>query len=145
MNRSPHPAALQAAKDVAELVRTVEHEIEQLDATPSPLRPTERLAVREKCEEQAARMIEREWEPTAVTLLDCIAKVEADHFRTVTDTGSNPNAMVVWNALRRAAGLPGLSKDDLPAYDAERKAYVCPEGSRLLVKPEPVPFNVPTS
>ncbi len=145
MQRNPHPAALQAAKDVAELVRTVENEIEQLDTTPSPLRPTERLAVREKCETQVAAMIEREWQPSSVSLLDCIAKVEADHFRTVTDTGSNPCAMVVWNALRRHAGLPGLSKDDLPAFDETRGQYLQPEGSRLLVKHAPVPFNVPTS
>ncbi len=72
-------------------------------------------------------------------LTGLMAKVESAHFRTVTDTGANPNAMVIWNALRRAAGLPGLSKDDLPAHDETRDQYVCPEGSRLLVKPAPYP------
>ncbi len=93
-------------------------------------------------EHSAAAVITRHRE---AAIAELIAKVEADHFRTVTDTGANPNAMVVWNALRRAAGLPGLSKDDLPAHDETRDQYVCPKGSRLLVKPAPVPFNVPTS
>ncbi len=67
-----------------------------------------------------------------VDLLDLIRKVEADMFRTVTDTGANLNALCVWNTLRRHAGLPRLTKDDLPAYDAERKGYVMPPDSKLL-------------
>ncbi len=85
-----------------------------------------------------------EAKPAALSITDLIAKVEADHFRTVIDTGANPNAMVVWNALRRHAGLPGLSKDDLPAFDETRGQYLQPEGSRLLCKHAPVPRDPTT-
>lgn len=59
-----------------------------------------------------------------------MAEVEAAHFRTVEDTGANPCALLVWNALRRRAGLPWLSKEQLPAWDG--KAYTMPPESTLL-------------
>jgi hypothetical protein len=68
-----------------------------------------------------------------------IATVERAHFRTTEDTGANPCAMTVMNALRRAAGLPYISRDDLPAWDG--KAYVQPAGSKLLAKHAPVPLS----
>lgn len=59
-----------------------------------------------------------------------IAAVEAAHFRTVDDTGAHPCAMTVLNCMRREAGLPYLSRDDLPAWDGTR--YAAPPTSRLL-------------
>ncbi len=57
-------------------------------------------------------------------------EVEASHFRTETDTGANPCAMLVWNALRSKFGLPHLEKRDLPFwYDGK---YVTPADSKLL-------------
>lgn len=64
---------------------------------------------------------------------NALVAVENAHFRTNKDTGANPNALLVWNALRRQLGLPWLSLDDLPKYDAERKGYFAPDDSKLLV------------
>ncbi len=61
--------------------------------------------------------------------------VESAHFRTVTDTGSNPAALTVWNTLRAQYGLPALSVADLPGWNTDMKAYVKPEGSNLLLSP----------
>lgn len=49
-------------------------------------------------------------------IMDFIAKVEAAHFRTDADTGANEQALVIWNQVRRFAGLPKLNKADLPSY-----------------------------
>lgn len=57
------------------------------------------------------------------SIQEIIAQVEAAHFRTETDTGANPAAMVVWNTLREKAGLPWLSKKDLPAWCVKCKKY----------------------
>lgn len=42
-----------------------------------------------------------------------IRDYERRHFRTPFDTGANLNAMIVWNGLRTAAGLPELTQVDL--------------------------------
>lgn len=52
-----------------------------------------------------------------------IAEVERAHFRTVDDTGAHPNAMLVWNAVRRHAGLNRVTLADLPAYCATCMEY----------------------
>src|SRR6266540_2438292 len=63
-------------------------------------------------------------------LLVLITEVERDHFRTVEDSGANLNVLLIWNIVRRHAGLPRISRDDLPAWDGNR--YTMPAGSRLL-------------
>jgi hypothetical protein len=68
------------------------------------------------------------------TLLTFIERVERAHFRTVEDTGSNLNALLIWNAVREHAGLPRISRDDLARYDETTGRYVTPEGSKLLGK-----------
>lgn len=60
---------------------------------------------------------------------DAMLAVEAAHFRTQKDTGSNPNAMTVWNALRRRLGLPTLTKEQLPDWPDH---YAMPKDSALL-------------
>ncbi len=75
-------------------------------------------------------------ESAQTPILDHIRKVESDHFRTVTDTGSNANARVIWNALRRSVGLERISLNDLPYYDHKAKAYVMPPKSNLLTRAE---------
>ncbi len=68
----------------------------------------------------------------SLAIRQLMTKVETDHFRTNEDTGANLNALTVWNCLRRHAGLPYISRDDLPAYDGTADAYLMPSGSRLL-------------
>lgn len=51
--------------------------------------------------------------PAAQTLIQFIETTEAAHFRTPYDTGANLNALLVWNLVRRFAGLPRLTRDDL--------------------------------
>ena len=65
-------------------------------------------------------------------LILLIAKIEAAHFRTVEDTGANPCAMIVMNALRKEAGFSPLSTSDLPAYDETENTYVRPVSSNLV-------------
>jgi hypothetical protein len=60
-------------------------------------------------------MSERYTEPGPIDA-DWIKEVEGHHFRTNHDTGANLNALFVWNILRRRAGLPSISKNDLPAF-----------------------------
>ena len=67
---------------------------------------------------------------TQQTITALMELVERDHFRTVDDTGANGCAMLVWNALRKHAGLPPLGKEDLRQWDG--KKYVLPENSRLI-------------
>lgn len=62
-----------------------------------------------------------------------IAKVEADHFRTVTDSGGHEKARLILNAFRRHAGLPYVTLDDLPAWNGS--AYEMPRNSKLLTNP----------
>lgn len=69
------------------------------------------------------------------SLLDAIREVETRDFRTDTDSGSHPNAMLILNRLRRMAGLPhDITIKDLPYYDGHE--YVMPMGSRLLANQE---------
>ncbi len=62
-----------------------------------------------------------------------IAKVEADHFRTVHDSGGNERARLILNAFRRHAGLPYISLEDLPAWNGS--IYEMPRDSKLLANP----------
>lgn len=52
-----------------------------------------------------------------------IKDVESRHFRTNEDTGANLNALMIWNLVRKHAGLPKLETDDLPAYCATHDTY----------------------
>jgi hypothetical protein len=63
-------------------------------------------------------------------LLDFIREVEDAHFRTECDTGANLNVLLIWNLVRKEAGLPWLQKSDLPTWDGEK--YAMPADSRLL-------------
>lgn len=65
-------------------------------------------------------------------LVEAIAEVERQHFRTQSDTGAAFQAMVVLNELRSMAGLPMVSVKDLPTYSTEEGRYVMPPDSRLL-------------
>ena len=56
-------------------------------------------------------------------LLDFIDDVESRHFRTQYDTGANINAMIVWNMLRKFAGLDELTRDDLRQRYADEKGW----------------------
>lgn len=69
-------------------------------------------------------------------LLDILAEVEREHFRTVHDTGANPCAILIWNALRGKLGLPRVWREDLPKWDEERKGYYMPGNSSLLTARE---------
>ena len=63
--------------------------------------------------------------------------VERAHFRTDQDTGAAEHALVIWNAARKHAGLPYISKADLPKWDGTR--YAMPKDSNLLTnKKKPV-------
>ena len=55
--------------------------------------------------------------------LDFIANVERCHFRTNTDTGANPNAMLIWNIVREHFCQPRLTVEDLPAFCLVHKRY----------------------
>lgn len=52
-----------------------------------------------------------------------IAKVENAHFRTDVDTGTNSNAMMIWNLVRSHFGYPPLKKENLPAFCATHNRY----------------------
>ena len=56
-------------------------------------------------------------------LLEFIADVESRHFRTQYDTGANINTMIVWNMLRKFAGLDELTRDDLRQRYADEKGW----------------------
>jgi len=58
-----------------------------------------------------------------MSIVEFIQKVEKDHFRTVTDTGANPNALFIWNLVREEAGLPRLDPKDLPAFCVTHGKY----------------------
>ncbi len=45
------------------------------------------------------------------------------HFRTVSDTGTNAHAMIVWNSLMNGLGRPSLTSEDLNAYCTTCKKY----------------------
>lgn len=70
------------------------------------------------------------------SLISMIERVERDHFRTVSDTGANRCALLVWNIVRQFAGLPRIWTEDLPKYDKEKNRYLMPEGSKLLTNPK---------
>ena len=56
-------------------------------------------------------------------LLAFIEKTENSYFRTDGDIGANWNALIVWNQVRKFAGLKELDKDDLPTYCDECNHY----------------------
>lgn len=56
-------------------------------------------------------------------LLDFITDVESRHFRTQYDTGANMNAMIIWNMVRKFAGLEELTRDDLRQRYADEKGW----------------------
>lgn len=56
-------------------------------------------------------------------LLDFITDVESRHFRTQYDTGANMNAMIIWNMVRKFAGLEELTRDDLRQRYADDKGW----------------------
>lgn len=58
------------------------------------------------------------------SLRKLIKQVEADHFRTDQDSGANSLVMMVWNNVRIHAGLPRLTREDLPTWDPVKKAYL---------------------
>lgn len=62
-----------------------------------------------------------------------IAEVEADHFRTVSDSGAHEKARLILNAFRRRAGLPYINLEDLPVWNGS--VYEMPRGSKLLTNP----------
>ena len=64
------------------------------------------------------------------SLIDAIREIEKRDFRTVHDSGAHPIAMLLMNRLRKLAGLPSITKSDLPAHDGN--SYVMPAGSNLL-------------
>lgn len=57
------------------------------------------------------------------TLLEFIKDQENRNFRTNQDSGATWNALFIWNAVRRLAGLPDLEMDHLPAYCVTCKEY----------------------
>lgn len=70
-------------------------------------------------------------------LVHFVADFERSHFRTVSDTGANPDAMRLWNLVRHRAGLPMIGIEDLPAYNENAGKYVLPKDSKLTGKPIP--------
>lgn len=65
-------------------------------------------------------------------LFNALNRVEEAHFRTTSDTGANSCAMVVWNSLRRALGLPAISISDLKTYNIDTHLYETPIDSKLM-------------
>ncbi len=56
-----------------------------------------------------------------------VVQVERSHFRTDADTGANSCAMLIWQYVRREAGLPPLTVKDLPSWCEKcQKYYVNP-------------------
>lgn len=70
------------------------------------------------------------------SLLSFIHEIEQAHFRTEHDTGANLNARLLWNALRRYAGLPHIRAKDLRYYDEARDEYIYRPDS-VLNQPAP--------
>lgn len=56
-------------------------------------------------------------------ILKMIAEVERKHFRTEHDSGANQNAMMIWNRVRKHAGLEPLTLSNLPAWCETCKCY----------------------
>ncbi len=52
-----------------------------------------------------------------------ILEVEKHHFRTVSDTGANPEVMLIWNLVREHVGMVRLYLRDLPDYCETHKTY----------------------
>lgn len=105
--------------------------------------PREALAAELLCAQLGGRMFPVEvrvkskevpyprWNQNKV-ILDFISDFEKSHFRSETDTGANPSAMMLWNMVRFRAGLEGITEDDLPKYDGVTTKYVLPKGSKLI-------------
>lgn len=71
-------------------------------------------------------------------LLAFIKDVESHFFRTDKDTGANLNAILIWNLVRKHAGLETIyPSDDLPQWNGSK--YVQPANSKLLAKFPPYP------
>ena len=49
-------------------------------------------------------------------LYTIVTDIESSHFRTEHDTGANPNALLVWNWVRRWVGLPYIDRNSLRKY-----------------------------
>jgi hypothetical protein len=52
-----------------------------------------------------------------------VKSVEEAHFRTVHDTGAHPNALMVWNIVRKHVGMPAIELKDFPAWCETHKRY----------------------
>jgi hypothetical protein len=65
----------------------------------------------------------------APTLREFIEDVEAREFRTETDAGAHPNALLVWNQVREFAGLPRITREDL----AQRHIRTLAEDARTYL------------
>ena len=77
------------------------------------------------------------------SLKQFIADTEASHFRTVSDTGANSNALFIWNRVRVQAGMKELTLTDLPTWCENcRKYHVRPlcrfAPLRFAVNPNPL-------
>lgn len=58
-----------------------------------------------------------------MTLTEAIEEVRKIHFRTQSDTGAHPNAMIILNTFNRLAGLPRIKHSELDDYCLECKKY----------------------
>ena len=67
-------------------------------------------------------------------LIEFIGSFEESHFRSDSDTGANPSAMLLWNMVRHRVGLPQIGPEDLPKYDGNKAKYVLPPDSKLTGK-----------
>ena len=52
-----------------------------------------------------------------------INEIESNHFRTEHDTGANPNALFIWNLVRKSQGLPSLKLEDLKPFCVTHNKY----------------------
>lgn len=52
-----------------------------------------------------------------------VQKVENNYFRTFDDVGATPNAMLIWNQVRKHIGLKPININDLPAYCLTHEKY----------------------
>lgn len=70
---------------------------------------------------QVLKNLEKNPQPEQ-SLNDFISNVESKHFRTVHDTGANSNTLMVWNEVRKYAGLDSLGLNNLSKW-CERCGY----------------------
>lgn len=74
------------------------------------------------------------------TLIEAIRDCELKHFRTDQDTGASEHAQIVLNTFRHNAGLPPISKNDLPVWDG--KQYAAPIHSNLIANSNTSPAQM---